>query len=238
MTATNFINDIVSVLKTLTIPKGIYPSMIIAQACLESGYGTSELARNANNFYGLNQYGESFTSQYGTYIINAPQEYNGSLVYREEKFCVFDSMAESTQCLFDWYNPNNRLKYAGLYSCTCVEDACRFIQQAGYATDSNYANKLISIINRYNLKEYDKAGALTDYTGRYIYVYCGSFEVRDNADARVNYLLDCGISSFVKHANNGNYRVQVGCFEIKDNANAYMAYVKKHSGCECFCEVE
>lgn len=238
MLAENFIKDIVSALKTLTIPKGIFVSMVIAQACLESGYGTSELARKANNYYGLNQYGESFTLQYGTYTMRAPQEYNGSLVYREENFCMFDSIAESTQCLLDWYNPRNRPKYAGLYSCTCVEDACKFIQQAGYATDSKYADKLISIINRYNLKDYDNDGALDDYNGKDIHVYCGSFENKNNADARVDYLLDCGISSFVKRASNGNYRVQVGCYEIKANADAYIQYVKEHSGCDCFCEVE
>lgn len=130
----------------------ILPSLVIAQAILESGYGTSELALNACNYFGLNHYNDSVTSKYPIYTMLAPQQSTNGWVYNKENFCKFNSIEECCECLFNWYN---RDKYKELHGIRDYQQACKFVQDKGYATDSSYSVKLINIILKHRLYEYD-----------------------------------------------------------------------------------
>lgn len=53
--------------------RGVNPSVIIAQAILESGYGTSKLSKY-NNIFGLNNYNDGYLVNAGYVLIEVPQE--------------------------------------------------------------------------------------------------------------------------------------------------------------------
>ena len=128
----------------------ILPSMTIAQACLESGYGTSALSRSCYNFFGM-----KWTDGCGC----AFQEFstqeqlsNGVYITVVARFRKYASVSEGIQGYYNFISYN---RYKNLVGVTDYKEACRLIRADGWATDLNYTNKLISIIESYNLTAYD-----------------------------------------------------------------------------------
>ncbi len=136
--------DYVDKYKVLAIKEmtrsGVPASITMAQACLESGDGNSELARKSNNHFG----------------IKCKSTWKGKKVYydddtKNECFRKYKSVEESfidhTHFLLDNY------RYASLFKLapTNYKAWARGLKKAGYATDPNYAHRLISIIEEYNL---------------------------------------------------------------------------------------
>lgn len=128
---------------------GVFPSITIAQAILESTWGKDA---PGNNLFGIKAYnwtGKSVT-------LPTKEEYNGVVVTVMANFRVYDSMEESIE------DHNNFLLSNRTYSDHGVFNASNFIQQAealqasGYATDSQYAQKLCVLIKQYGLDKYDK----------------------------------------------------------------------------------
>jgi flagellum-specific peptidoglycan hydrolase FlgJ len=128
----------------------ILASLTIAQAILESGWGRSGLTNAANNLYGIKA-GSSWKGD----TINLPTSecYNGKYVEVIAKFRKYGSWAESiadhTKLLL-----NDR--YKPLIGVTDYKTACKIIRECGYATDPDYTNKLIKIIETYKLYEVDQ----------------------------------------------------------------------------------
>lgn len=127
---------------------GIAASLTVAQACLESGYGSSKLTTQANNLFGIKG---TYQNQY---VVMPTKEYqNGAWVTINAKFRKYPSWAES---LADHSAMFNRMdRYKNIRGETDYKRACMLIQQDGYASDPDYSNKLISIINKYVLYELD-----------------------------------------------------------------------------------
>ena len=123
---------------------GIPASITLAQGLLESGAGTSTLAVKANNHFGIKT-GGTWTGPYFVKDDDAP----------DERFRAYNSVLESFEdhSLF----LKNRSRYASLFtlSPTDYKGWARGLKAAGYATNPEYANKLISIIELYNLHQYD-----------------------------------------------------------------------------------
>lgn len=128
----------------------ILPSLTIAQAILESGWGKSELSIKANNLFGIKANGwngEIYTIKTvehkpdGTpYIITADfRKYNN----------VNESINDHSIFLL-------KERYRPVLKCTNYKDAATKIRECGYATDVNYSTKLIGIIEKYNLNKYDE----------------------------------------------------------------------------------
>ncbi len=123
---------------------GIPASIILGQGILESGAGTGPLSAIANNHFG----------------IKCHKEWDGpSVKYdddaAQECFRKYDQPSESyaDHSLF----LTSRSRYSSLFSLD-KDDYKRWakgLKAAGYATDSRYPEKLISIIERYNLDQYD-----------------------------------------------------------------------------------
>lgn len=123
---------------------GIPASITLAQGLLESGAGKSELARKSNNHFG----------------IKADKSWNGSIVTSMDngklcKFRKYDKVGES-------YEDHSRFlvgreRYASLFKLkkNDYEGWAKGLKQAGYAEDSRYPQKLISLIERYELHRYD-----------------------------------------------------------------------------------
>lgn len=156
--------------------RGVNPSVVIAQAILESGYGTSKLSKY-NNIFGLNNYNDGYLVNAGYVLIEVPQEKNGILYYNYEKMATFDNLIDCIKSLKKWYTRPKYiepLREAGSDSTRQITA----IKNCGYATDSNYINKIVDIIKRYNLKQYDRLYS----------IQCGAYLVEANAIAEVKRL--------------------------------------------------
>jgi N-acetylmuramoyl-L-alanine amidase len=125
----------------------VLASLTIAQCILESGWGTSKLSREANNLFGVKGQGNN-----GCVKLSTEEFYEGKRYEVEAEFrkyvTIDDSIADHTH-LFTFP------RYKNLRGCTDYKQACRFIQMDGYATDPKYAQKLIDVIEKYNLYIYD-----------------------------------------------------------------------------------
>ena len=68
--------------------------------------------------------------------------------------CIEDSIADHSAYLLGAKN-GSKLRYAGLEGCTNYKKAVQIIKDGGYATSLTYVEKLISIIEKWNLTQYD-----------------------------------------------------------------------------------
>lgn len=144
---------------------GILASISLAQFILESGYGKSELAQKANNCFGMkkslsgNTWGGSAWDGTSVYT-KQTQEQNtdGSYTTITADFrkyaCVEDSIADHSAYLLGAKN-GSKLRYDGLKGCTDYKAAAQLIKDGGYATLMTYVKNLCSIIERWNLTQYD-----------------------------------------------------------------------------------
>jgi flagellar rod assembly protein/muramidase FlgJ len=160
MDPASFIDQISKAAQDAQEKTGVPASFTIAEAALESGWGASRLAVEANNFFGVKA-DESWAGD--TVTMDTREFLNGTWVMvpaRWRKYADFDA------CLVDhgaFLKSNPR--YASCFSAPNSEGFAWAIQQAGYATDPGYANKLISIMRAHNLSQYDLIGdfpTLTD----------------------------------------------------------------------------
>lgn len=124
---------------------GIPASIKLAQGILESGSGNGTLCRTANNHFGI-KCKEEWTGETVSHTDDAP----------DECFRKYHSAMES-------YNDHseflaNRVYYKNLFTLDKSDYSAwaKGLKKAGYATDPRYPQKLISIIERYKLYEYDQ----------------------------------------------------------------------------------
>ncbi len=135
------------------VRSGIPASIKLAQAILESNCGKSDLACKANNHFGIkcggNWGGNSFHKEDDDYA-------NGQLV--KSCFREFNSVMESYRAHSDFLaDPGKTGRYGSLFELerTDYKGWARGLSKAGYATDPQYANRLIEIIEKYELYRYD-----------------------------------------------------------------------------------
>jgi flagellum-specific peptidoglycan hydrolase FlgJ len=127
-------------------------SFTVAQAALESAWGESLLARQGKNLFGVKA-DPSWKCEVLT--INTREFLRGKWVtvparwrkYTDWQACMDDHAA--------FLHQNRR--YAPCFQCTTGDAFARAVAKAGYATDPDYAGKLVSIITQYQLAELDEA---------------------------------------------------------------------------------
>lgn len=125
----------------------LLPSVSIAQAILESGWGKSTLAVKGNNLFGIKGAYE------GKWITLNTKEYiNGNWITVQANFRKYPSFYES---ILDHDNLINNTRYKSVKISKDYKEQCKQLQASGYATDPNYANLLIQIIDENNLTKYD-----------------------------------------------------------------------------------
>lgn len=124
--------------------KWILPSVCIAQAALESGWNLE-----AKTLFGIK--GNGFTATTSEY-------YNGHYVQIQDSFKAFPNAASAVVGYYDFLSTTPR--YAMALNNTDYRDAVDKLihttDGAPYATDPNYIEKIISIIDQYNLTQYDE----------------------------------------------------------------------------------
>ena len=119
-------------------------SITLAQGLLESGAGKSELAQKANNHFGIKCH-----------------SWDGKRIYHDddkkrECFRVYKSAKDSYEDHSIFLATGSRYAFLFKYSETDYVAWARGLKRAGYATSPTYADKLIDIIKRYNLDQYDR----------------------------------------------------------------------------------
>lgn len=130
---------------------GVLASLTTAQAILESGWGTSELCRNANALFGIKADGRWSGRVYS----KETQECYDGVTYTTVTalFRAYGSWEESIADHSAFLRAGSR--YKAVIGETDHKAACKAIKAAGYATDPFYAEKLISIIEENGLTAYD-----------------------------------------------------------------------------------
>lgn len=128
---------------TEMIRTGVPASIKLAQGILESQSGESELARVSNNHFG----------------IKCKTEWTGARTYHDddakgECFRVYTSVEDSYKDHSDFLR--SRPHYAFLFQLdpTDYEGWANGLKKAGYATSPTYPQKLLKVINEYNLQQY------------------------------------------------------------------------------------
>ena len=155
MTKEQFIEKIASLVKKYADSYDIKViSPIIAQACLESAYGTSELATNAHNYFGLKYRPNRCPSACGIYHkIGSEQNADGSYTSSAMQWMKFESMEKGIIGYFDFINISN---YANLKNVTNPKIYLENIKKDGYATSLKYVDNLMNVINKWDLTKYDE----------------------------------------------------------------------------------
>lgn len=151
----DFISQIAFYVKKYAKKYGILVySPIIAQAILESGKGTSELAVNANNFFGIKyKPGRCPTANGIYYKVGSEQNPDGSYVSSSMRWCKFDSME---QCVIGYFDFINISRYSNLKGITNPRIYIENIKADGYATSLKYVTNIMYIIDCYGLEKYDE----------------------------------------------------------------------------------
>ncbi len=134
--------------KTIAIQEmntyGIPASITLAQGLFESGNGNGDLAKIANNHFG----------------IKCTSDWKGKSYYKDDDnvndcFRVYDKPEDSYR---DHSEFLKRKRYAPLFELdkNDYQGWANGLKQAGYATNPKYPQLIISIIQKYNLDQYDR----------------------------------------------------------------------------------
>lgn len=127
---------------------GVLPSVTVAQAILESGWGQSALSTQAHNLFGIKG---SYNGQYVT--MQTREVYNGQSYYIYDNFRKYANNSESVEDHGNFLYSNSR--YANLLGNQSYASVARKLQADGYATDPSYASSLIKLVEMYNLTQLD-----------------------------------------------------------------------------------
>ncbi len=132
---------------------GVPASIKLAQAILESNAGHSTLAIKAHNHFGI-KCGGSWNGK--TYHRADDDYHNGKLV--KSCFREFNSVLECYEAHSDFLTDSGKTgRYGPLFSLdiTDYKGWAKGLSKAGYATDPQYATRLITLIDKYELYRFD-----------------------------------------------------------------------------------
>ena len=155
-TQQEFIDAVASVAMDTHKEYGIYPSVTIAQAILESAWGKSGLAIQANNLFGIKA-----DSSWKGPILELPtiEHVNGGIIHIISKWRVYEKWEDSVLDHGKFLRENPRYEKAGVFESANYKEQVMAIHNAGYATDPNYTNLVCGLIESYELYKFDMEGA-------------------------------------------------------------------------------
>lgn len=142
---------------------GVLASVSLAQFILESGYGKSELAQNANNCFGMKASLSGNTwpgSVWGgeKYSKDTQEFVNGKYITVKADFRKYQnieqSIADHSAYLLGAMNGGNP-RYQGLKGCCEYKKAFQIIKDGGYATSPTYVEKLCAVVEKWNLTKFN-----------------------------------------------------------------------------------
>lgn len=148
----NFFASVLEPARANQLRYGVKTSVTMAQAALESDFGTSQLASRYYNLFGVK--GNATNG-----VLLPTLEYvDGAWQSIDDYFKVYanwgESIAEHGALMNNGVSWNATL-YHGVIKATTYQEAANALMAAGYATDPTYAQKLIQLIEQYRLYRYD-----------------------------------------------------------------------------------
>lgn len=147
MNKQDFIKALLPIAQAEQLRTGVLTSIKLAQACLETGYGR---AVAGGNLYGIKGSGQTITTH---------EYYNGVKTTVQDSFRAYPDWAASVIDHSEFLLRNGRYTRAGFFAACKAFDykgAAHALQSAGYATDPQYAKKLITIIETNGFAKYDQ----------------------------------------------------------------------------------
>lgn len=149
-----FIKEIGPIAKEVDREFELLPSITIAQACLESDYGKSSLSQKYNNLFGVKG-----TNPNTSAVLTTKEYVKGKWIVVKARFQIYDSYEASIRAharLFQKGTTWNKQQYKHVLTAKDYRKQAHALVQDGYATDPNYADKLIKLIEQYHLDRFDK----------------------------------------------------------------------------------
>lgn len=158
MTREEYIKQFKHVVIDSVAGTGLFPSVTMAQAILESSNkygqpGASMLAREYNNHFGV----KADRSWKGKKVnLQTREVFNNNSVMIGDFFRVYENAAASFKDRNAFLAKNQTYTRAGVFLAQTPEAQADALQRAGYATDPKYASLIKALIKMYNLKELDE----------------------------------------------------------------------------------
>lgn len=130
---------------------GVPASITLAQGIIESRFGTSGLAKNSNNHFGIKCKGNWQGGKY--YHKDDDYDKNGKLI--KSCFRTYENPEKSYYDHSDFLLENSRYRPLFALELTDYKGWAKGLKKCGYATAKNYATSLITTIEKYQLHLYD-----------------------------------------------------------------------------------
>ena len=130
--------------------QGFFPSVLIAQAALESNWGLSSLAAKHNNYFGIKA-GSSWKGK--TVNMKTGEVFNGQNVTINSNFRAYDSLADSIKDRNALLANNSRYKAA--LTAKTPQEQVQAIKDGGYATALNYVDAVMNTVKANDLLKFD-----------------------------------------------------------------------------------
>ena len=150
MNPSEFIMRLTSAAVASAKATGVPASITIAQAALEPGWGESALAKTGNNLFGIKA-DSLWRGQ--TLTMNTKEFIKGQWGVVPAKWRKYASWQASIDDHAAFLKQN--LRYKACFLCTTASAFAQALAQAGYATDPDYANKLIALMSKHQLQSLD-----------------------------------------------------------------------------------
>ena len=159
-----FINEIAPLAQADMQKTGIPAALTIAQAILESGWGRSDLAKNAHNLFGMKKNLSGNTWPGSTWdgkrvcTKDTKEVYSTGAATVSAEFRVYNNYAESVSdhsAYLAGAKNGNALRYPGLVGCTDYRKAAQIVKDGKYATAPDYVDKICRIVEQYGLGKYN-----------------------------------------------------------------------------------
>ena len=148
-----FINTIAPIIQRTAKEFGIcVVSPIIAQACLESAYGSSDKAKE-HNYFGLKYRDKRVSCHSGTFVDGSNEQLaDGSYVPIKDQWYSFDSMENGVRGYFEFISIP---RYSNLIGVSSPKRYLKLLKEDGYATSLDYVDNIYNVIVSNNLHRFD-----------------------------------------------------------------------------------
>lgn len=134
----------------------VKPSVCIGMACIESAYGTSQIMKKHNAYFGQKVGTGKTAVKYWSmkfFTSSTKEEYTlGQHTTIRAAFRAYDSAEQS---VFNYYELLNTSLYAKVLATSNYREQMQQIKACGYMTSSTEVNSVITIIEKYGLTKYD-----------------------------------------------------------------------------------
>ncbi len=148
----SFVDRMAAAAELASRRSGVPAKLILSQAALESGWGEREIrrpdGRSSHNLFGIKA-GGGWRGEVVN-VMTTEYDEDGVAHRMSQPFRAYGSYAESFQDYAELIGGSDR--YGKVVTAPSAEAAARRIQEAGYATDPGYADKLISIMGYFNAR--------------------------------------------------------------------------------------